>query len=78
MLPLTCYVGVVGLIWERQAFQAWWRNETAKAAGTPVLERRSHLIAYARWWSRATVLRWMISASHLWWIIKVPRWALFQ
>ena len=23
MLPLTCYLRAVGLIWERQAFQAW-------------------------------------------------------
>lgn len=23
MLPLTCYLSAVGLIWERQAFQAW-------------------------------------------------------
>jgi hypothetical protein len=76
-IPLTIYICVVALHYERKGATCWYEFVASRKAGEPYVRRQFHLDRYLNWLAAASVLRWTIGWLHLLWIVRAPKWSLF-
>lgn len=74
MMVATIILAVPCIVFDRLAEGAWVAVHSAHSARN-VDRRHIYAVQYAQLLFRAAMIRWLVAAAHLWWIIRVPRWA---